>query len=53
MKPFRAVGVTLKGELAVNRDEAEAGLDLLRNSLETPNVDRYHVLQMPDHACEE
>jgi tetratricopeptide (TPR) repeat protein len=44
MKPFRAVGVALKGELAVNRDEAEAGLDLLRSALEILNVDRYHVL---------
>jgi tetratricopeptide (TPR) repeat protein len=46
MKPFRAVGVALKGELAVNRDEAEAGLDLLRSSLEILNVGRYHVLLM-------
>jgi GNAT superfamily N-acetyltransferase len=34
LEPFRAAGIALKGELAVTRDELEAGLDLLRSALE-------------------
>jgi predicted ATPase/DNA-binding winged helix-turn-helix (wHTH) protein len=35
LEPHRAQGIALKGELAIARDDPEAGLDLLRNALET------------------
>src|SRR4029077_4075679 len=44
MGPFRAAGIALKGELAVTRDEAEAGVDLLRSALEIMRAEKYHVL---------
>jgi predicted ATPase len=35
LEPYQALGIALKGELAIARDEPEAGLDLLRSALET------------------
>jgi predicted ATPase len=44
LEPYRADGVALKGELAIVRDEPEAGLDLLRSALETLRAQRYNLL---------
>jgi hypothetical protein len=41
---YRALGIALKGELAIARDEPEAGLDLLRSALETLRAQQYNVL---------
>jgi tetratricopeptide (TPR) repeat protein len=45
LHPYLAVGVALKGELAIARDEAEAGLDLLRSALETLRAEQHDVLR--------
>jgi predicted ATPase len=44
LAPYRATGIALKGELAVTRDEPEAGLDLLRSALETLRAQQSNVL---------
>jgi predicted ATPase len=44
LEPYRVTGLALAGELAVIRDEAEAGLDLLRTALEALGTERYSVL---------
>jgi predicted ATPase len=44
LAPYRAVGVALKGELAVTRGETEAGLNLLGNALETLHAEQHNVL---------
>jgi tetratricopeptide (TPR) repeat protein len=44
LEPYRALGIALKGELAIARDEPEAGLDLLRSALETLSAQRYNIL---------
>jgi predicted ATPase/DNA-binding winged helix-turn-helix (wHTH) protein len=44
LQPYRARGIALKGELAVAREEPEAGLDLLRSALETPHAIQYNLL---------
>ncbi len=44
LDPYRAAGIALKGELAIARDETEAGLDLLRIALETLNKEQYNIL---------
>ena len=44
LAPYRAVGMALKGELAVTRDQAEAGLILLRNALETLHAEKHTIL---------
>ena len=44
LEPYRALGIALKGELAIARDEPEVGLDLLRCALETLDAQRYNVL---------
>ena len=44
LEPYRAVGIALKGELAIARDEPEAGLDLLRSALETLRAQQYNIL---------
>ena len=41
---YRAAGIALKGELAIARDEPEAGLDLLRSALETLRAQQYNLL---------
>ena len=44
LEPYRAAGIALKGELAIARDEPEAGLDLLRSALETLRAQQYNLL---------
>jgi predicted ATPase/DNA-binding winged helix-turn-helix (wHTH) protein len=44
LDPYRAVGSALKGELAIARDEAEAGLDLIRSALETLHAEQHNML---------
>jgi predicted ATPase len=44
LAPYHALGIALKGELAIARDEPEAGLDLLRSALETLHAQQYNVL---------
>jgi predicted ATPase len=44
LAPYRSLGVALKGELAVIREEPEAGLELLRNALETLRAQQYNLL---------
>jgi predicted ATPase len=43
LEPYHALGIALKGELAIARDEPEAGLDLLRSALETLRTQQYNV----------
>ena len=43
LEPFRAVGIALKGELAIANDQPEAGLDLLRSALETLRAQQYNL----------
>ena len=44
LEPYRAAGLGLKGALAVARDEAGPGLDLLRSALETLSVKKLNIL---------
>jgi predicted ATPase/DNA-binding winged helix-turn-helix (wHTH) protein len=44
LAPYRAVGMALRGELAVARDDAKAGLILLRNALETLRAEQHNIL---------
>jgi tetratricopeptide (TPR) repeat protein len=44
LAPYRALGIALKGELAIARDEPEAGLDLLRSALETLRAQQHNLL---------
>lgn len=44
LAPYRAVGMALRGELAVTRDEAGAGLILLRDALETLRAEQHNIL---------
>jgi ATP/maltotriose-dependent transcriptional regulator MalT len=44
LAPYRALGIALKGELAIARGEPEAGLDLLRSALEALGAQHYNVL---------
>ena len=44
LAPYRAAGIALKGELAIARDEPEAGLDLLRSALGTLRAQQYNLL---------
>jgi tetratricopeptide (TPR) repeat protein len=44
LEPYRAAGIALKGELAIARDDPEAGLDLLRSALGTLRAVQYNVL---------
>jgi predicted ATPase/DNA-binding winged helix-turn-helix (wHTH) protein len=43
LAPYHALGIALKGELAVTRDEPEAGLALLRSALESLRAQQYTV----------
>src|SRR5580658_661337 len=43
LAPYRALGIALKGEIAIARDEPEAGLDLLRSALETLRAQQYNL----------
>jgi predicted ATPase len=42
--PYGATGMALKGELAIARDDAKAGVELLRTALATMHVEQYNVL---------
>jgi predicted ATPase len=44
LAPYRALGIALKGELAIARDEPEAGVDLLRSALATLRAQQYNLL---------
>jgi predicted ATPase/DNA-binding winged helix-turn-helix (wHTH) protein len=44
LAPYRAVGMALRGKLAVIRDEAAAGLILLRDALETLHAEQHNIL---------
>jgi predicted ATPase len=44
LAPYRAVGIALKGELAVTRNEAGAGVILLRDALETLHAEQHNIL---------
>jgi predicted ATPase len=44
LEPHRAQGIALKGELAIARDDPEAGLDLLRSALETLHAQQFNLL---------
>jgi predicted ATPase/DNA-binding winged helix-turn-helix (wHTH) protein len=44
LEPYRAVGMALRGELAVMSDQAEAGLILLRDALETLYAEQHNIL---------
>jgi predicted ATPase/DNA-binding winged helix-turn-helix (wHTH) protein len=44
LAPYRALGIALKGELAIARDEPGAGLDLLRGALGTLHAQQYNLL---------
>jgi predicted ATPase/DNA-binding winged helix-turn-helix (wHTH) protein len=44
LEPYRAGGIALKGELAIAREEPEAGLDLLQSALESLRAQQYNIL---------
>jgi len=44
LAPFLAVGVALKGELAIAREELETGLELLQSALGTLHAQQYNLL---------
>ncbi|MEH2567211.1 ATP-binding protein [Bradyrhizobium sp. AZCC 2289] len=44
LAPYLAHGIALKGELAIARDEPEAGLDLLRGVLESLRAQQHNIL---------
>jgi predicted ATPase len=44
LAPYLAHGIALKGELAIARNEPEAGLDLLRRALESLGAQQYNIL---------
>jgi predicted ATPase/DNA-binding winged helix-turn-helix (wHTH) protein len=44
LEPYRAVGLALKGELAVARNQPEAGLDLLRSALGILRDQQFNLL---------
>jgi predicted ATPase/DNA-binding winged helix-turn-helix (wHTH) protein len=44
LEPYRAAGIALKGELAIARDEPEAGLDFIRSGLGTLRSQQYNLL---------
>jgi predicted ATPase/DNA-binding winged helix-turn-helix (wHTH) protein len=44
LEPYRALGIALKGELAIARDEPKAGLELLRSALETLHALQFNLL---------
>jgi predicted ATPase/DNA-binding winged helix-turn-helix (wHTH) protein len=44
LDPYRAVGIALKGELAIACDEVGVGLNLIRSALETLRADQHNIL---------
>jgi hypothetical protein len=45
LRPYRAAGIGLKGELQVARDEAQAGIESLGEALEIMQVEQYNVVR--------
>jgi tetratricopeptide (TPR) repeat protein len=45
LRPYRAGGVGLKGELQVASGEAQAGIESLREALEIMQAEQYHVVR--------
>jgi tetratricopeptide (TPR) repeat protein len=43
LEPYRAAGIALRGELAIAREEPEAGLDLLQSALEILRAQQYNL----------
>ena len=43
LEPYRVTGIALKGELAIAREEPEAGLDLLRSALDALRTLQYNL----------
>jgi tetratricopeptide (TPR) repeat protein len=50
LAPYYAVGLGVKGELSVRRGDADAGVDMLRRSLESLHADRYELLTTAFHS---
>jgi predicted ATPase/DNA-binding winged helix-turn-helix (wHTH) protein len=44
LEPYLALGIALKGELAIIRDEPEDGLDLILSALGTLRAQKYNIL---------
>jgi predicted ATPase/DNA-binding winged helix-turn-helix (wHTH) protein len=44
LAPYRVLGIALKGELALAREEPEAGLDLLQSALESLRAQQFNLL---------
>jgi len=44
LAPYRTLGIALKGELAIARDEPEVGVDLIRSALGTLRAQKYNIL---------
>jgi predicted ATPase/DNA-binding winged helix-turn-helix (wHTH) protein len=45
LRPYRAAGVALKGELQVASGETQAGIESLREALEIMQAEQYHVIR--------
>ena len=45
LRPYRAAGIGLKGELQIARNEAPAGIESLREALELMQVEQYNVIR--------
>jgi predicted ATPase/DNA-binding winged helix-turn-helix (wHTH) protein len=54
LEPYRVTGIALKGELAIAREEPEAGLDLLRSALDALRTQQYnlHITQFISASAE-
>jgi predicted ATPase/DNA-binding winged helix-turn-helix (wHTH) protein len=50
LAPYRAVGIGLKGELAVGRGEAELGIELLRQALKHLHFEQHNVFFFTEFA---
>lgn len=44
LAPYGAVAVGLKGEIAIGKGNPEAGLDMLRNAIETLGAEQHNIL---------
>src|SRR3984885_3661320 len=44
LAPYHALGIALEGELAVAREESEAGIDLLRTAVEAMRAQQFNLL---------
>ena len=43
LAPYEAIGIAMRGMLAINRGEAEAGVELVRGAVETLRAGRYEL----------